>query len=99
MSRNVQLNTRVDETTAQRLDLLARATGRTKARLFYEAITAYIENELAFIQAVEQGRADIREGRYTEWEDFEKELDAILEGSMAPGQARGPAPTDAPRCY
>lgn len=83
MSRNVQLNTRIDETTAQRLDLLARATGRTKARLFHEAITAYIENELAFIQAVEQGRTDIREGRYTEWEDFEKELDTILDGSTA----------------
>ncbi len=80
MNRSVQLNTRVDETTAQRLDLLAQATGRTKARLFHEAITAYIDTELAFIQAVEQGRGDIREGRYTEWEDFEKELDSILDG-------------------
>jgi predicted transcriptional regulator len=83
MSRSVQLNTRVDETTAQRLDLLAQATGRTKSRLFYEAITAYIDNELAFIQAVERGRADIREGRFTEWEDFEKELDALLDDGMA----------------
>ena len=82
MNRNVQLNTRVDETTAKRLDLLAQATGRTKARLFHEAITAYIDSEFAFIQAVEQGRADIREGRYTEWEDFEKELDTILDGGM-----------------
>jgi predicted transcriptional regulator len=80
MSRSIQLNTRVDETTARRLDLLAQATGRTKARLFHEAISAYIEKEFAFIQAVERGRADIREGRYTEWEDFEKELDAILDG-------------------
>lgn len=80
MNRNVQLNTRIDETTAQRLDLLAQATGRTKARLFHDAITAYIDSELAFIQAVEHGRADIREGRYTEWENFEKELDAILDG-------------------
>lgn len=83
MNRSVQLNTRVDETTAQRLDLLAHATGRTKARLFHEAITAYIDAELAFVQAVEQGRDDIREGHYTEWEDFEKELDAILDGGTA----------------
>ena len=83
MSRTVQLNTRVDETTAQRLDLLAQATGRTKARLFNEAISAYIEHELAFIQAVERGRADIREGRFTDWDDFEKELDAIIDGGSA----------------
>ena len=83
MSRTVQLNTRVDETTAQRLDTLAAATGRTKARLFHEAISTYINNELAFIEAVERGRADIREGRFTEWDDFEKELDEIIDGISA----------------
>ncbi len=83
MNRSVQLNTRVDESTAQRLDLLAQATGRTKARLFHEALTTYIDQELAFIQAIERGRDDIREGRYTEWEDFEKELDAAIDAGTA----------------
>lgn len=79
MTRTIQLSTRVDEATAQRLNLLAQATGRTKARLYYEAIHAYIDAELAFIRAVERGRADIQAGRYTDWDDFEQELDALLE--------------------
>jgi predicted transcriptional regulator len=83
MSRTIQLNTRVDETTARRLDLLAEATGRTKARLFQEAIAAYLDSELAFIEAVEQGRADIVAGRYTTWEAFEQELDGIVSTEKA----------------
>lgn len=82
MSRTLQLNTRVDEVTAQRLDLLVQATGRTKARLVHDAITAYINSELAFIQAVEQGRTDIREGRFTAWEDVERELDTLFATKM-----------------
>ena len=78
MTRTVQLSTRVDEATVQRLKLLAQATGRTKARLYYEAIHAYIDAELDFIRAVEQGRADIQAGHYTDWDDFEQELDALL---------------------
>lgn len=31
MSHSIQISTRVDETSAERLDTLARATGRTEA--------------------------------------------------------------------
>jgi predicted transcriptional regulator len=78
MSRTIQLNTRVDEQTAQRLAVLAQATGRSKTRLFHDAITAYLANELAFLQAIEHGRTAIREGRFTDWDAVEEELDALF---------------------
>jgi predicted transcriptional regulator len=74
MSKTVQLNTRVDPTTAQRLDALATATGRTKARLFHEAIIAYVESEMQFIEAIERGRADAHAGRVRDFEDYAAEL-------------------------
>ncbi|MCU0493683.1 MAG: ribbon-helix-helix protein, CopG family [Chloroflexaceae bacterium] len=82
MSRTVQINTRIDESTAERLDTLAEVTGRTKSRLLYEALNAYIDQEMAFLAAVEKGRADIQAGRGSDWDEVERELDALLEADQ-----------------
>lgn len=55
----------------------------SKARLFEEALLAYLEKELAFIEAVEQGRADVAVGLVTPWETFEEELDTLLAADKA----------------
>ena len=78
MTRSVQITTRVDEATAQRLTLLAQVTGRTKARLHYEALIAYIEQELAFIEAVEKGREQARAGLGRSLDEVDADLKRII---------------------
>jgi predicted transcriptional regulator len=78
VSRTVQLNTRVDEQTADALDRLARLTGRTKARLFYEAITSYISRETSFLREVEEARASIQAGDYYTLDTVVAELDSLI---------------------
>ncbi|NJL06019.1 MAG: hypothetical protein HC911_14155 [Chloroflexaceae bacterium] len=46
MKRTVQVNTRVDEQLSIALDRLAHLRNQRKAHLFYEAIIAYLRDEI-----------------------------------------------------
>ena len=45
MPKGTQLNTRIDDELAARLDQLATATGRPKARLVQEALARYMDEQ------------------------------------------------------
>jgi predicted transcriptional regulator len=45
-----------------RYDTLAQATGRSRTDLIVEAMTRYIDAEMAYIAAVQEGLADIEAG-------------------------------------
>ena len=64
----------------EKLDVIARATGQSRSELLDKAIRSYIESESTFVTAVAHGRSEVAAGRYTEWEDFERELDVVVEG-------------------
>jgi predicted transcriptional regulator len=66
MPRTTQVNTRVDTDMAERLDKLSALTGRTRSTLLYTALQEYLENEMAFIEAVEEGIAAARAGDLTD---------------------------------
>jgi len=51
---------------AERLDKLSALTGRTRSTLLYTALQEYLENEMAFIEAVEEGIAAARAGDLTD---------------------------------
>jgi predicted transcriptional regulator len=66
MPRTTQVNTRVDTDMAAQLDKLASLTGRTRSTLLYTALQEYLENEMAFLEAVEEGIAAARAGDLTD---------------------------------
>jgi len=79
MSNMIQLNVRVDKEIAEQLDHLATITGRKKVWHLNEALRAYIQYETQFIEAVEQGRADAREGRVRDFAEYAADLKQRME--------------------
>jgi predicted transcriptional regulator len=69
-----------DELKAQ-LAILAGRTKRTRNFLVAEAIAAYVERELAIVEGVERGRADLRAGRVTPHEEVAREAREIIEAA------------------
>jgi predicted transcriptional regulator len=63
MTKTVTLSARIDPKVAKKLEKLQAATKRSKSFLVGEALAAYADDELAFLESVEKGRADIRAGR------------------------------------
>lgn len=66
------LSLRLSANTKSKLATLARHTRRTSSFLANEAITAYVEYELAIIEGIERGLADIQAGRVTSHSDAMK---------------------------
>jgi predicted transcriptional regulator len=54
---------RLDSETKSRLEELAQHTRRTKSFLAGEAITDYVERELAIVASIERGLDDMKAGR------------------------------------
>jgi predicted transcriptional regulator len=65
-----------------RYDELAAATGRTRTDLIVEAMTRYIDAEMAYIAAVQEGLADIEAGRHQSFEEVTDEWVAL--GLLSP---------------
>lgn len=82
-TKSIQVNTRVEPTLAARLDLLAKATGRTRPNLVYQAILEFVESEIAFIEAVERGRAQAYAGLGCDFEDYAADLQARINARLA----------------
>lgn len=82
MSRTTSV--RLDDTTTQQLDTLATATDRPKAWHLERAIRTYLKGELAFIEAVERGIAQARNGEGFELEEVNDELEHIIADARKP---------------
>ena len=83
MSGSTTLTVRLRSDTKDQLAVLAGRTRRTSSFLAAEAITAYVARELAIAEAVEQGRVDLRAGRFTPQEDVAREARAIIAATRA----------------
>lgn len=81
MSDSATLTVRLPAQTKERLGALAGHTRRTRSFLAAEAIAAYVERELAIVDRVERGRADVRAGRVTSHEEVARQAHAIVESA------------------
>ena len=77
------LTVRLSNETKAQLATLAGRTRRTRSFLAAEAIAAYVERELAVVEAVERGRADVRAGRVTPHDQVTREAHEIIEAARA----------------
>lgn len=77
------LTVRLSNDMRGKLATLADRTHRTRSFLAAEAITAYVERELAIVEGIERGRADVRAGRVTPHDSVAREARAIIEATRA----------------
>ena len=83
MTDSSTLTVRLSNETKDRLATLAGRTKRTRNFLAAEAIAAYVERELAIVEAIERGRADVRAGRVTPHDEVMREVREIIEAARA----------------
>ncbi|MEK1896216.1 MAG: CopG family ribbon-helix-helix protein [Rhizobium sp.] len=69
---------RVSEDTLAKLTKIAEGTKRSKSFLAGEAVSAYVERELAIIEGIERGLADMAAGRVIPHEQATAEARQII---------------------
>ena len=62
-----------------RLDRLAERTRRNRSLIAGEAIADYVRRELAIIDDIEEGRAEVRAGRTVPHDQVMDEIRALIE--------------------
>ena len=83
MSDSGTLTVRLSSDMKSKLATLADRTRRTRSFLAAEAIAAYVERELAIVEGIERGRADVRAGRVTPHDEVAREARKIIEAARA----------------
>ncbi len=68
-----QFSLRLPKDTKNRLEELAKATGRTKAYLAIDAIEKYLDMEAWQIAAIQQGLRDVENNETVSIEDVKKD--------------------------
>lgn len=72
---------RVSTDLKERLDRLAADTRRSRSFLAAEAVEAYVARELAIVDGINEGLADIRSGRTVTHDDAMTELNAAIDAA------------------
>lgn len=72
---------RVSMDLKERLDRLAAGTRRSRSFLAAEAVEAYVARELAIVDGINEGLADIRNGRTVTHDDAMAELNAAIDAA------------------
>jgi predicted transcriptional regulator len=75
---------RLPEDMVARLDALASRMDRSRSWILTAAVQAYIEEQTAFLDFVDEGERDIDEGRY----HTKEQMDAWFDERIAAAQAR-----------
>lgn len=82
MADSATLTVRLSSQTKDQLAELANRTRRTRSFLAAEAVTEYVTRELAVVDAIERGRADVRAGRTSLHAEVMDEARAVIRAVM-----------------
>jgi predicted transcriptional regulator len=78
VAASTTLTVRLSPQVKKRLGRLAGHTNRTKSYLAAEAITDFVERELAIVDGIKRGLADMHAGRVTAHKDAMRRLRATV---------------------
>lgn len=78
MNASTTMTIRVPVDVKDKLGRLARGTRRSKSFLAAEAVSAYVERELAIIGGIERGLEDVAAGRVVPHDEVTAEARAII---------------------
>lgn len=79
MSTSATMTIRIATDTKRKLERLAADTRRSKSFLAAEAVAAYVERELAIIDGVQRGLADVEAGRVISHDTAMAEIQAVID--------------------
>lgn len=78
MPASATMTIRLSSEIKEKLGRLAHDTRRTKSYLAGEAVSAYVQRELDIIDGIQNGMADVRDGRVVSHDQAMAEIDAVL---------------------
>ena len=78
MPASATMTIRLSPEIKEKLGRLAHDTRRTKSYLAGEAVSAYVQRELDIIDGIQNGMADVRDGRVVSHDQAMAEIDAVL---------------------
>ncbi|OYX64375.1 MAG: CopG family transcriptional regulator [Novosphingobium sp. 32-60-15] len=78
---------RVPLAVQEQLARLSQSTKRSRSYLAGEAVAAYVEHELAIIEGIERGLADMKAGRVTPHDEVMDRIDAAIEAAQTKNAA------------
>ena len=83
MSTSATMTIRIATDMKRKLERLAADTRRSKSFLAAEAVSAYVERELAIIDGVQRGLADIEAGRVVPHDAAMNEVQAVIDAAKS----------------
>lgn len=83
MSTSATMTIRIATDTKRKLERLAADTRRSKSFLAAEAVSAYVERELAIIDGVQRGLADVEAGRVVPHDAAMYEVQAVIDAAKS----------------
>ena len=81
MAASTTMTIRLDPQVKDKLGRLAQGTKRSKSFLAGEAVGAYVDRELAILDGIERGLADMEAGRVVPHDAAMAELDAAIDAA------------------
>jgi predicted transcriptional regulator len=82
MPESTTMTIRVSNELKERLGRLAQDTRRSRSFLAAEAVLAYVDRELAIIDGIQRGLADVNAGRIVAHADAVAEIEAAIEAAQ-----------------
>lgn len=83
MPSSATMTIRIATDTKRKLERLAADTRRSKSFLAAEAVSAYVERELAIIDGVQRGLADVEASRVVSHEAAMAEVQAVIDAAKS----------------
>jgi len=74
MAKDRMVTARLESRLVKKLDRLARAYDRSRSKLIATALAEFLERELAFVAAVEEGRRAADAGKLRDFDEVMAEL-------------------------
>lgn len=81
MPTSATMTIRIATDTKRKLERLAADTRRSKSFLAAEAVSAYVERELAIIDGVHRGLTDVEAGRVVPHDAAMDEVQAVIDAA------------------
>ena len=83
MPTSATMTIRIATDTKRKLERLAADTRRSKSFLAAEAVSAYVERELAIIDGVHRGLTDVEAGRVVPHDAAMDEVQAVIDAAKS----------------
>lgn len=82
MTNSATMTIQVRADLTEKLERIASETQRSKSVLVDEAIAAYVDHELAAIDAIKRGIADVDAGRIISHAEVVADMHALVAGAL-----------------